>query len=395
MTEEDHAYGARRLIALPVSSFAEDGGFVSHVEEQTGRSPELSAIGASPPEAEPAAERTPAERELETLLAPLFSHPSVRVDHARALARELGYEAEGYEPTAADLVALLMAHPRALASLGEALASSAQGTARAALTHLFSWARALDYGSLLSVNEYDALIGLLRRVCEKQPALLPRTAGEALRYVILPEILTRPQLSADDVCCVVEGLEDLSDGVSGPEGAPPVPALLRLVEFVAAAAGDGLGDDLRAWSETTARRLGIHTGALGERRADAVQWAKRAASPVSRVVMELAHDAAAGDDRYRVRIVLVRNDGSHRVLKEAESELKTPREAASSLSEAVFTAAQEPGQGDHVPWVTVVVDRAGLDLAVDEWEPEALGDILPSWPIGADYRVSLSCPELQ
>ncbi|RIH60611.1 hypothetical protein D3C59_18155 [Streptomyces sp. SHP22-7] len=193
---------------------------------------------------------------------------------------------------------------------------------------------------------------------------------------------------------MVEGLEDLSDGVSGPEGAPPVPALLRLVEFVAAAAGDGLGDDLRAWSETTARRLGIHTGALGERRADAVQWAKRAASPVSRVVMELAHDAAAGDDRYRVRIVLVRNDGSHRVLKEAESELKTPREAASSLSEAVFTAAQEPGQGDHVPWVTVVVDRAGLDLAVDEWEPEALGDILPSWPIGADYRVSLSCPEL-
>ncbi|WP_330479117.1 hypothetical protein OG301_32790 [Streptomyces platensis] len=168
VTEEDHTYGARRLIALPVSSFAGDGGFVSHVEEQTGRSPELSAIGASLPEAGPAAERTPVERELEKLLAPLFSYPDVRVDHARALARELGYEAEGYEPTAADLVALLMAHPRALASLGEAVASNAQGTARAALTHLFSWARALDCGSLLSVNEYDALIGLLRRVCEKQ-----------------------------------------------------------------------------------------------------------------------------------------------------------------------------------------------------------------------------------
>ncbi|MEV0481856.1 trypsin-like serine protease [Streptomyces sp. NPDC050508] len=394
VTEEDHAYGARRLIALPVSSFAGDGGFVSHLKEQTGRSPEMSAIGASLPEAGPAAERTAAERELEKLLAPLFSHPGVRVDHARALAHELGYEAEGYEPTVADLVALLMAHPRAIASLGEALASSAQGTSRAALTYLFSWARALDCGSLLSMNEYDTLIVLLSRICEKQPALLSRTAGEALRYVVLPEILTRPQLGEGDVYGVVEGLEDLSDGVSDPEGAPPVPALLRLVEYVAAVAGGELGNDLRAWSGKTARRLGIRDGALGERRADAAQWSKRAESPVSRVVMELAHDPGAGDDRYRVRILLVRDDGSYRMLKEAESEPKTPQEAASSLSEAVFAAAQEHGQGDHVPWVTVVVDRAGLDLAVDEWEPGALDDILPAWPIGADYRVSLSCPEL-
>ncbi|MFE0722579.1 trypsin-like peptidase domain-containing protein [Streptomyces rochei] len=394
VTEEDHAYGARRLIALPVSSFAGDVRFVSHVKEQTGRSPELSVIGASPPEAGPAAERTPAERELETLLAPLFSHPGARVDHARALARELGYEAKSYEPTAADLVALLMTHPRALASLGEALVSSAQANTRAALTRLFSWARALNCGSLLSVNEYDTLIDLLRRVCKKQPALLPRTAGEALRYLVLPEVLTRPRLGEDELCDVVEGLEDLYDGVSGPGDTPPVPALLRLVEYVAAAVDDGLGDGLRAWSGKTAQRLGVHAGALDERRADAARWAKRAVSPVSRVVMELAHDPAAGDDRYRVRILLVRDDGSHRVLKEAEAEPKTPREAASSLSEAVFAAAQEAEQEDRLPWVTVVVDRAGLDLAVDEWEPAAPDDILPAWPIGADYHISLSCPEL-
>ncbi|GAA4010240.1 trypsin-like peptidase domain-containing protein [Streptomyces plumbiresistens] len=395
VTEEDHAYGARRLIALPVSSFAGDGDFASHVEEQTGRSFELSAVGAPLPRAGSAAERTPVERELETLLAPLFSRPDVRVDHARALALELGYEAVGYEPTSADLVAFLMAHPRALASLGEALAGGAKGETRAALTRLFLWARAGDCGALLSVNEYGALVGLLSRVCEKQPTVLPRTAGEALPYVVLPEALARPQLGEEDVCGVVERLEDLSDGASGPEGAPPVPALLRLVEYVAAAVGDGLGDDLRAWSDKTARRLGIQAGALGERRADAARWARRAASPVTRIVMELAHDPTAGEERYRVRILLVRDDGSHRVLKEVESEPKTPREAANSLSEAVFAATQEQGQGDHVPWVTVVVDRAGLDLAVDEWErPGALDDILPPWPIGADYRVSLSCPEL-
>ncbi|MFE2141417.1 trypsin-like peptidase domain-containing protein [Streptomyces sp. NPDC059456] len=394
VTQQAHRYGARRLIALPVSSFARDGGFVSHITEHTGQSPELSAIGTSLPKAAPVAERTPAERELEQLLTPLFPYPGARVDHAQALARELGYETAGFEPTGADLVALLMRHRRALASLGEALAGGAQAAVRTALTHLFSRARALDCGALLSTNEYESLLGLLRRVCGEQPALLPQAAGEALRYVVLPEALTRPQLGEDDLCDVIEGLEELGDSGSVPEGTPPVPALLRLVEYVAAAAGDGLADDLCAWSETTARRLGIRAGALDERRADAARWAKRPASPVSRVVMELEHDGAEGGDRYRCRILLVRDDGSYRVLKEAGSVSKTPREAASSLSEAVFAASQEPGQGDHVPWVTVVVDRAGLHLAVDEWEPGAHDDIVPAWPIGAEYRVSLSCPEL-
>ncbi|MEU5900149.1 MULTISPECIES: trypsin-like peptidase domain-containing protein [Streptomyces] len=394
VTEEDQAYGARRLVALPASSFADDDAFTAHVEEHTGRSPLLGAVGAPLPKAGPAPERTRAERELEQLLTPLFPHPDVRVDHARALARELGYEPHGYEPSTADLAALLTTHPRALASLGEAVASGAQATVRAALTHLFSWARALDRGALLSVNEYHTLIDLLRRVCEKQSALLPRTAGEALRHVVLPEALTRSQLGGDEVQAVVEGLEDLTDGVGGPDSGPPVPALLRLVEYVAAAVGDGLGAELRTWSEKTAQRLGIHPGALGERRTDAARWAKRTASPVSRVVMELAQDPAAGGDRYRVRVLLVRDDGSYRVLKETESEPKTPQEAASTLTDAVHAAAQEPGHGDQVPWVTVVVDRAGLDLAVDEWEAESPDGILPAWPIGADYRLSLSCPEL-
>ncbi|GAA3238351.1 trypsin-like peptidase domain-containing protein [Streptomyces lavendulae] len=393
VTEEDLAYGARRLIALPVFSFAGDGGFVSHFEEATGKSPEVTAIGGTLPKAGPATERSHAERELEKLLAPLFPYPTARVDHARALARELGYEAEGYEPSAADLVALLMAHPRALASLGEALASSAQGVVRDALTHLFARARAFDCGLLLSVNEYEDLLGLLRLVCAEQPALLSQAAVEALRYLVLPEVLTRPRLGEDDLCSVVEGLEDLADSECVPEGTPPVPALLRLVEYVGAAVGDGLGDALRSWSGTTAGRLGIHAGALGERRADAARWAKRPVVTVSRVVMELEQDDA-GDDRYRTRILLVRDDGSCRVLKEAESVSKTPQEAASSLREAVFAAGQEPGHGNHVPWVTVVVDRVGLHLTVDEWEPGAPDDLVPAWPIGAEYRVSLSCPEL-
>lgn len=393
VTQEDLAYGARRLIALPVLSFAGDGGFVSHIEEETDEPPEVSAIGASLPLAGPQAGRTLAERELERLLGPLFPYPGTRMDQARALARELGYDSEGYEPSAADLVALLMAHPRALASLGEIVASSAQGAVRDALTELFARARTFECATLLSVNEYEDLLGLLRPVCEKRPALLPQAAREAFRHLVLPEILTRPQLSEDDLGGVIEGLEELADSEGVPQGTPPVPALLRLVEYVAAAVEDGLGGALRAWSETTAGRLGIHAGALGERRADAARWAKRPSSPVSRVVMELEHEDIDGDDRYRSRILLVRDDGSYRVL-EAKSVPKTPREVASSLREAVFAVGQEAGQGDQVPWVTVVVDRDRLHMAVDEWVPGEPDGILPVWPIGADYQVSLSCPEL-
>ncbi|MFH9581084.1 trypsin-like peptidase domain-containing protein [Streptomyces globisporus] len=394
VTEEDAAYGARRLLALPVSSFAEDGGFVSHLETHTGGRPGLSAIGASLPKARLASERTFAERELEKLLTPLFPDPDVRTGHARALVHELGYDANGYEPAIADLVALVMEHRRALASLGEVVARTAEGTVRAALTHLFSRARALECGSLLSVNEYEDLLCLLRRVCDEYPTLLPQAAREALPYVVLPEPLTRLRLDEDRLANAIECLEDLPDGESVPDHTPPVPALLRLVEYVAASAGDELADGLRAWSGTVADRLGVHPGALSERRADAARWAKRPASPVSRVVMELEHDDAVGDDRYRCRILLVRDDGSYRVLKEAESGSKTPQEVASSLSEAIFAVRQEPGQRDHVPWVTVVVDPEGLHLAVDEWVPAVPNDILPAWPIGAEYRVSLSCPEL-
>ncbi|MCF6522721.1 trypsin-like peptidase domain-containing protein [Streptomyces sp. JJ36] len=394
VTEEVHSYGARRLIALPARCFTDDGTFVSLLAKYGGGPPRMSTVGASPPRAKPFAERTSAECELEQLLAPLFADPAFRVGHARDLARDLGYGTDGYEPTVADLAALVMAHSRGLASLGEAGVRRVEGTAvRAAWTHLFGRSRLLG-ASLLSLNEHEALIALLRRVCKQRPEVMPWAAREALRYVVLPETLSGAQFEEQDLIGVVEALEELSDAESISGGTTPVPVLLRLVEYVAAAMDDAaLGDELRSWSSATAERLGVQSGALGERRADAARWRQRLISPVARVVMEVQRDAAAAEERYRCRILLARGDGSRSVLKDVESASKTPREAARCLNDAVSTACQEPGQGDQVPWVTVVVDRAGLDLAVDEWEPEA-DDFLPAWPIGAQYRVSLSCPEL-
>ncbi|MEU7640802.1 trypsin-like serine protease [Streptomyces sp. NPDC039016] len=395
VVHEPRAYDARRLFALPVHFFVQDGGCTAHLEKHAGKSADLIDIGAPLPKARPAAERTPVERELEKLLTPLLADLNTRAAHARDLARELGYEADRYDPTVADLSALLVTHPRALASLGGVLAAQRlDATARTHLTNLLFRAQILGCGSLLSLSEHEELLDLLRSLCKEHPTLLPWAAREALRYTVLPERLTHPHLADDDLDDVIEQMEALYDTESVPEGTPQVPALLRLVEYVAAASGTEMRAKLCAWSRSTAARLGIHPDALGERRMDATDWAKHQTSPVSRVVMELERDDSAKEQQYRCRILLVRMDGSHSVLHKAESTAKTPQQVAGSLREAVTAASKEPGQADHVPWVTVVVDKAGLHLAVDEWKSGALNDILPEQPIGAEYRVTLSCPEV-
>ena len=381
VTQEDQAYGARRLIAVPVSSFATDGTFAAHI----GGCPELHAVGAPLPRAE--AERTPVEREVENLLRPLFPDEGTLRMRGRELARELGYDPTGYDPGTADLAALTKAHPRALATLGEILAPTVRDETRTALTTLLTTARALGYGALLSPGEYGDLLSHLRRSRDDDATRIRRAAVEALRLEVLPDALTRSSLDEDHLADVIAELERLP-GIG-------LPALLRLVEYVAADTGGAHGDALRSWSDKVAGRLGILREVLDERRTDAERWAKRPVSPVSRVVMTLERDDEAEDERYRCRILLARDDGTHRVLKEAESLSKTPTEVASCLSEAVLAVRGEPGQGDKAPWVTVEVGRDTLQRAIDEWMPGTDDDILPARPIGADYRVSLSCPELR
>ncbi|MFF9147221.1 trypsin-like peptidase domain-containing protein [Streptomyces sp. NPDC014861] len=393
VVHDDRAFANRRLRAVPAHAFVDDSGFTAHLAGRPEGPPRLIDIGAAPPKAGPADGCPPTERALANLLRPLLADPVARWAHARELARELGYETIRYEPSVADLAALVAAHPRALATLCGGLAA-ADERARAGLTGLLVRARLLDGVSLLSPHEYDGLLDLLRTVCKEHPTLLPRAAREALRYAVLPEILTRPTVSEQDLGGLVEELEALSDSERVPEGTPPVPALLRLVEYVAAAAADEVAAGLRSWSEETARRLGIHPDALRERRVDASAWAHRPTAPVARVVMELKRDDSTDQELYRCRILLAGEDGSRTVLHDARTVPKTPEEAARCLADTVAATAAEPGQEDHVPWVTVVVDRTDLHLAVDEWEPDTSDDIMGGQPLGVEYRVTLSCPDM-
>ncbi|MER6425530.1 trypsin-like peptidase domain-containing protein [Streptomyces sp. NPDC001137] len=396
VVQDCQSYGNRRLLACPAGAFAQDSDFDVLLRRYADGPPRLVEIDAPLPKAPPAAERTQTEKDIERSLWPILGAPGACSAHARALADQLGMRVpDDYAPSLPDLVALAAAHPRALASLSGTLAETINDEDdRTRLTSLLSHARAVGFGSLLSLEEHECLVDLLRGICKEHPALLPRAAREALRYTCLPEPLSRTHLPVDGLEQVVDGLEAITDSEHVPDGTPPVPALLRLTEYVAAAVAGENASALRQWSARVAGRTGIHPTALNERRADARQWAARQTSPVARVVLELTVDHDAPDERYVCRVLLARKDGTHTVLREPETMSKTPEEAARYLREAVECAADEPGQEHHVPWVTVLVDRQGLHLAVDEWNPGAPNEFIPEQPLGAEFRLTLSCPEM-
>ncbi|WP_329543360.1 hypothetical protein OG548_45840 [Streptomyces sp. NBC_01356] len=391
---DDRSYGNRRLRAVPAHCFVQDEGFQSLLRRYADGPPHLADIGAALPTAQPAAERSPAEQETERLLWSVLGGRITYAAHARAVARRLGYTVpDSHEPTMPDLAALVAAHPRALPSLSGTLASALTGEERIRLTDVLTRARAGGLCLLLSLDEYEHLLEQLRSICKEQPMLIPRAAREALRYAWLPDSLSRTHLSADDLEHIIEHLESVSDSERVPDGTPPVPALLRLVECMAAALGREAGAELRSWCDQVAARTGIHPAALAERRADAGRWAARQSPSFSRVVVEVSRARTEPRESYYCRILLARADGTHTPLHEVESAPRTPEEVARRVRDAVEVVADELGP-TAAPHVTVLVARDSLHLPIDEWNPGAPNEFVPDQSIGAEFCITLSCPEM-
>ncbi|MFJ1754872.1 hypothetical protein [Kitasatospora sp. NPDC088134] len=403
VVQERRSFGSGRLLACPAHAFLEDGFFAAALDAHAGGPPALAEIGAALPPERPADRYTGWEREVEQALWRCLPGTDACAAQYRALAAAFGYRVPAAEqPSIGRLLALVGVHPRGLATLSgtltEALADHPQQ--RADLARLLQRDRALRGAPLLSIGEHHRLLDLLGGVAERSPALLAHASREALRHAVLPAALSRPGPAADDLDGIVTGLEEMPADDPGPDGTPPVPALVKVVEYAAAAVADpALAAELRAWSDEVVRRTGIHPTALGERRGDARRWADRAPSPVTRVVLELAAAAPSGPPgadgpRYTCRVLLAREDGSRTVLHEPETVLRTPEEVARRLRDEVRAAAARGDLAADVPWVTVLVDRESLGLPVDEWNPGAPHPLLPGRPLGAEYRVTLSCPEI-
>ncbi|MGV9508985.1 VMAP-C domain-containing protein [Streptomyces tendae] len=344
-------------------------------------------------------------RQMVPLLRALLDDTARRADHCRHLAADLGLEApsagEQSAPTLDELATLLLTEERALATLTESLTPVVGGHEddRTTLNSLLALGRVEPAVRLLSVTEHEQLHTALLKVAVDEPELIPRAAHEALRLLELPEALTRsPRLEEKDVDAVVRALEEYLDGRGATTGSLPVPALLRLAEFVAAAVADpDRRRWLRAWCERVAGRLGISVAALGERRADAEAWAACVPAPVTQVIVRLHRAGAADPDRFLCEIWLGHKDGGRTTVATPEGPME-PGEIGRLIRQTVD--GNEAANGHAPTRVDVVVKADGLDIPVDEWDAgSVLGDLFPdlaelSTPLGGRYQVTLRCPDL-
>lgn len=326
-------------------------------------------------------------------LRTLLGEPALRADQCRALASQLGLEcASAGAPSIDELASLLLSVERALPTLVESLAPTlGDSIPRAEVNRLLSAGRLAEAPRLLSVAEHRSLLSRLHRVAEADSFLLPRAARAALPHTPLPEPLCTAESEQDSLDTAVRGLEMCGDGASVPEDTPGVPALMRFVEHVAAGSSTRECVALQGWNDRLARRLGIHSSALDERRSDALAWIGRRTAPETRVVVALDQHPGDPRDHYHAAVWRVRADG---VASRAYTGSTRPRASGEIATLVREVVGSMEGTHGGTPLVEFVVDRSGLQLPVDAWEPTDPSEIVPA-ALGEDFHVVLRCPQLR
>ncbi|WP_420036700.1 trypsin-like peptidase domain-containing protein [Streptomyces sp. cg28] len=343
---------------------------------------ELRAVGAvdTRPEAEPDPHDT-AFVLLTDALNSTFPSPETRLGAAVDLARTCGMVPRSTitAPTVEEFVGFLLTSPRALAAFSHALRRRDSRAADDALDA----GRMAPGPRLLSEREH---IQLHRHLLTLGPQVVGRL-GEAVRCA-LPKAAGR--LGGGTLDALVDQLEPLDGDSRSAEGEPRVPGLLRVVEYLAATYSPTEQVGLRLWTGAVATRLGIPRAALMERRADGEEWAVelRSRSDRARLLVEITR---AGRERFRLRTWCDEGAGP-RQLSTDSTTTYTGAEAARELLHVLESLALDGTDGRR-PLVEALVDRAGLNLPVDEWEGSGPDDLVPG-VLGAEFPLVVHCPEL-
>ncbi|MGV9311084.1 VMAP-C domain-containing protein [Streptomyces sp. NPDC003691] len=189
---------------------------------------------------------------------------------------------------------------------------------------------------------------------------------------------------------LIDHLETLHGDSRSDGYGPRVPALLRVVEYLAVLCSAPQCARFRIWSDSVAVRLGIPRSALGERRIDAKEWqrAMRGRRARVRVLVQVTRQDL---ERYRLRIWCDEGAGPRQVSASAAVPYTGPEAARELLR--VLESLDPASVAEQQPMVEVLVDPSGLNLPIDEWEGMGPGDLVPGM-LGAEFPLVVNCPEL-
>ncbi|MEU1281501.1 trypsin-like peptidase domain-containing protein [Streptomyces sp. NPDC005805] len=348
---------------------------------------ELAAAGAAGLVGDPGtAPDDPAYPLLAETVRRLVPDATLRGDLGRLVADRCGlhHPDDGSAPSPEEFAHLLVTEPRALAALTEILRLRDP----AAVGQLLAVGRLSAVPRLLSPREHTRLLDLVALLPETVVARLPEAVRAALPLAAeYPADPAGPRGAAK----LLERIERLPGDSRAEAAAPRVPGLLRAVEYLAALCPDDRRAGLRLWCDGVAQRLGIPRSALAERRSDADDWtaglAARTGPP--RVLVHVVRGGAP--DRYRLRIWCDEGAGPRQVSTDGDRD-HSGAEAARALLR-VLESLHRASAGERRPVVEALVDRAGLNLPIDEWESFDPGDLVPG-VLGAEYPLVVNCPEL-
>ncbi|MEV6496289.1 trypsin-like peptidase domain-containing protein [Streptomyces prunicolor] len=330
---------------------------------------------------EPVDPEDPAFGVLADLVADLLPSGNTRVEFGRRLARacDVRYGSDVTPPTPEEFAAFLLAHPRAPAAFTAVLRREPGGAAR----RVQAVAGLVPSAKLLSPQEYVQLRERLRLM---DRGVLGRLA-EAVRAA-LPHLAVFPD--GDDLDALLDQLEAHPGDGRSAEGEARVPALLRVMEYVAALCVEPQQSQLCLWANGVASRLGVAQAALDERRWDAKVWARsvRDRSARGRVLVEVTR---AERGRHRLGIWCDEGAGPRRVSAESVGSYSAPEAAREVLR--VVTSLTSDAEDALPPLVEVLVDRKSLDLPVDEWKARVPGELVPG-VLGVEFPLVVHCPEL-
>ncbi|WP_241191993.1 trypsin-like peptidase domain-containing protein [Streptomyces sp. ADI97-07] len=347
---------------------------------------ELRAVGAAGLFEDTTAEADPGDPALPLLadlLATVMSSPEERRERARAVAERCGYTypRDGTGPGNDEFARLLVTDPRALAALSEVMRlRDPSATERILQARLLS-----QVPLLLSPREFDRLRSHLEQLPGSLRARLPQAMRAALPLAaVLPD--------GERLEETLTSLERLSGDSHGDPAGPRVPGLLRVVEYLAVLCAGSPRALLRLWSDGVADRLGIPRSALAERRSDAEEWARTQGARAAPLRVLVQVRTLLGVDRYQLRLWCDEGAGPRQVSTDGER-VYSGAQAAREVLRALESLCRAADPGERRPLVEALVDRAGLNLPIDEWETDDPDDVVPA-VLGAEYQVVVNCPEL-